>query len=124
MLKSPVQTRKKIRRDNESKHILSSGPDHTNRTHLMAAIQHELGIGQTYLTIARLAYDMGQTGRGDRARARASEACADAARLMALLPTPAPIVLRKKLEALHESLNATSADAPALAAPLRQPSMS
>ncbi|HWF45850.1 MAG TPA: hypothetical protein VG168_02500 [Bryobacteraceae bacterium] len=121
MLKSPVQTRKKIRRDTESKHILSSGPD---RTHLMAAIQHELGIGQTYLTIARLAYDMGQTGRGDRARARASEACADAARLMALLPTPAPFVLSKKLEALHESLNATSADAPALAAPLRQPSMS
>ncbi|HEX4229712.1 MAG TPA: hypothetical protein VHZ07_13655 [Bryobacteraceae bacterium] len=124
MLKNSVQTRKKIRRNSELKRVFPAGLSHPNRTHLMAAIQHELGVGQTYLTIARLAYDMGQTGRGDRARARALEACADAARLIALLPVPAPSVLSKKLEALHESLKAVSPDAPAFPAPLRQPSMS
>lgn len=90
----------------------------------MAAIQHELGVGQTYLTVARLAYDMGQAGRGDQARARAWEASSDAMRLMASLPGPAPLILKEALETLHESLNAISPDAPALAAPLRQPSMS
>jgi hypothetical protein len=124
MLKSPIQTRKKIRRNNKLKRILSPGPSHQNRTHLTAAIQHEIGVCQTHLTIARLAYDMGQTGRGDRARARALEACADAERLVALLPVPVAVGLSKRLEALHESLNAVSPDAPALAAPLRQPSMS
>jgi len=90
----------------------------------MTAIQHELGVGQTYLTVARLAYDMGQTGRGDQARARAWEACSDAMRLLASLPDPAPPLLNEALKTLHDSLNAISPDAPALAASLRQPSMS
>jgi hypothetical protein len=124
MLKSPVQTRKKDRRNSDSERILAPAPNLPNRTHLMTAIQHELGIGQTYLTVAKLAYDMGQPGRGDRARARALEACADATRLMGLLPVPAPVLLSKKLEALHESLKAVTPDGPAFAPPLRQPSMS
>lgn len=121
---SSVQAHKMTRRDRESNRILSSCPSHPNDTQLLTAIQHELGVGQTYLTVARLAYDMGQIGRGDQARARAFDACADAAHLIALLPAPAPILLSKSLEALHESVRSVSPGDPAFSAPLRQPSMS
>lgn len=90
----------------------------------MTAIQHEIELTQTYLTIAKLAYDMGQLGRGDWARARACEASSDAARLRACLPASAPTKLDETLQMLQESLNTISPDGPAFAAPLRQPSMS
>jgi hypothetical protein len=116
--------RKMIRRNRESTRIPSSCPSHPTDTHLLTAIQHELAVGQTYLTVARLAYDMGQIGRGDQARARACESCAAAARMIGLFPAPAPILLSGNLEALRESLRSVSPSDPPFSAPLRQPSMS
>jgi hypothetical protein len=104
--------------------VASARARHRNRREMMNAVQHEFGIAQTYLTIARLAYDMGQTGRGDQARERALEACSDAAHLMALLAVPAPAPIIQAWEALRETLAGLSPDGPALAGPVRQPSMS
>lgn len=123
MLRGSVQAHKMTRRDSESNRIFSSCSSHPTDTQLLTAIQHELGVGQTYLTVATLAYDMGQTGRGDQALARALEASADAARMIALLPAPASILLSKNLEALRDSLRSVSPGDPAFSAPLRQPSM-
>ncbi|MGC2660703.1 MAG: hypothetical protein WA324_22330 [Bryobacteraceae bacterium] len=104
--------------------IASAPACHRNRREMMNALQHEFGIAQTYLTIAKLAYDMGQAGRGDQARERALEACSDAAHMMELLAVPAPAPIIQAWETIREALAALSPDAPAFAGPVRQPSMS
>jgi hypothetical protein len=124
MLKTLIQPRRKIRRERGAVCIISPNERHPSGTQLLDAIQHEIGVSQTYLTIARLAYDMGQKGRGDRSIARALEAHGDAVRMVALLPAPPPSILLTALDTIKDSLIATNPDSPGFTPPVRQPSMS
>jgi hypothetical protein len=65
---------------------------------ILNSIASELSRGLTYITVAKIAHDMGQTERSVNAHQTAAEAEAEAQRLTGLLHHPARAFALKQLE--------------------------
>ena len=91
---------------------------------LTRSITAELRSAFTDATIAQLAYDMGQTDRGDQAYARARHACASAEQSAQLVSPLLRDFIASHLDALQPVLDACSQGRSEFHPALRQPSLS
>lgn len=94
-----------------------------NESLILNSIASELSRGLTYITVAKIAIEMGQAERSGNAYQTAAEAEAEALRLAGLLRHPARAAALKQLEnyrlILEDSQNKNFQFPPAL----RQPSL-
>ncbi|MBV8551524.1 MAG: hypothetical protein JOY54_09505 [Acidobacteriaceae bacterium] len=91
---------------------------------ILNSIAHEVSTGLTYITVAHLAYDLGETERANRACAQALESAAEVRRLVYFLGDPVRDAILDQLEsfriAVDDCQDATFRFSPVL----RQPSLS
>jgi hypothetical protein len=69
-----------------------------NEPLILNSIANEISRALTYVTVAKIAYDMGQAERGASAYETAAEAEAEACRMTALLGHPARAIALKQLD--------------------------
>lgn len=91
---------------------------------LARSIGAEIRAAFTYVTIAQLAYDMGQLERGDQAFGWAREACSSAQYAARSLPEAARGLLSDELQRLSPVFEACGQQRSDFHASLRQPSLS
>lgn len=99
----------------------SADPNEVTLTRLISV---ELRAAFTHVTIAQLAYDMGQIERGDQACLRAQESCTAAHRSIASLTRRNLDTLNAQLEFLIPMLEACRQQRSEFHPALRQPSLS
>jgi TctA family transporter len=87
-------------------------------------IADEVSTGLTFVTVAVLAFDMGQIERGNAALLRAREAHSEAEHSVEQLTGDDRVSMRDKLDRLATAIGGTRKRQGALSPALRQPSMS
>jgi hypothetical protein len=90
----------------------------------MKYIETELSLGLTFITVAFVAYHMGQNDRGDVARAKAEEAQSEARRLLANVVDSDSETISAKAKELDGLLREMAGSRAMFSPFLCQPSMS
>lgn len=95
----------------------------TNEPLILNSIANEISRALTYVTVAKIAYEMGQPERGVAAYQTAAEAEAEAQRMAGLLGHPACTIALKQLDGYRLILEDSRHNNFQFAPSLRQPSL-